>query len=144
MGKLLFCADRSANTPFAMYLVVSVLPSSITSGALPPAIVASNLVRWSVHVWYWTSTFTPGCSFWKSFVAWATVSAQPFWASFWSHTVIDVAFDAPLAVDAATASATATIVAATRRIFIAPPPGRRRPHATADWIRPLVTGGRLA
>ena len=40
-----------------MYFVISVFPISMTSGALPPASVASNFARWVPHVWYWTSTF---------------------------------------------------------------------------------------
>ena len=51
---------RSANAPAAMYFVISVLPSSITSGALLPARAASNFVRWSFQVWYSTLTSVPG------------------------------------------------------------------------------------
>jgi hypothetical protein len=36
-----------------MYLVISVLPISMTSGELPPARVASNFWRWSFQFWYW-------------------------------------------------------------------------------------------
>ena len=50
----------SWNAPAAMYFVISVLPISMTSGALPPASVASNWVRWFVQSWNWTSTPTPG------------------------------------------------------------------------------------
>jgi hypothetical protein len=49
-----------AKAPAAMYFVISVLPISMTSGALPPASVASNFWRWSVQFWYWTSTVQPG------------------------------------------------------------------------------------
>ena len=65
-----------------MYFDVSEFPISITSGASPPASPASNLVRWVPHVWYWTSTSMPGCLAWKSFVAEATISGHPDWASF--------------------------------------------------------------
>ena len=41
----------SWNAPAAMYFVISVLPISITSGAFPPASIASNLWRWFPHVW---------------------------------------------------------------------------------------------
>ena len=41
---------RSANAPAAMYFVISVLPISITSGAVLPASAASNFVRWSPQV----------------------------------------------------------------------------------------------
>ena len=40
----------SWKAPAAMYFVISVLPISMTSGAFPPASVASNFFRWSVHV----------------------------------------------------------------------------------------------
>ena len=50
----------SAKAPAAMYFVISVLPSSITSGALLPASDASNFVRWSFQVWYSTLTSVPG------------------------------------------------------------------------------------
>ena len=45
-----------------MYFVISLLPISTTSGAVPAASVASNFARCVVHVWYWTSTFGPGMS----------------------------------------------------------------------------------
>ena len=50
----------SWNAPAAMYFVISVFPISMTSGALPPASVASNFCRCVVHCWYWTFTSTPG------------------------------------------------------------------------------------
>ena len=71
-----------------MYFVISVLPISITSGALPPASVASNLPRCVPHVWYWTFTSTPGCCFWNAAFAAATTSGQPDCASTWSQTVM--------------------------------------------------------
>ena len=37
------------NAPAAMYLVISVLPISMTSGVSLPAIVASNFCRCVVH-----------------------------------------------------------------------------------------------
>ena len=57
------CAVMFANAPAAMYFVISVLPNSMTSGVLPPAIVASKFWRWLPHVWYCTSTFQPGLAF---------------------------------------------------------------------------------
>jgi hypothetical protein len=51
---------RSWNAPAAMYFVISVLPISSTSGALPPASDASSFWRWFPQVWYWTLTATPG------------------------------------------------------------------------------------
>ncbi len=59
-GMLRLAEVMSANAPAAMYFVISVFPSSITSGALPPASDASNLVRWSFQVWYSTLTSVPG------------------------------------------------------------------------------------
>jgi hypothetical protein len=64
-----------------MYFVVSELPSSITSGVSPPAIVASNFVRWSPHVWYWTLTSTSGCFALNARVALVTTFSQPLCAS---------------------------------------------------------------
>ena len=43
-----------------MYFVISVLPISMTSGALPPASVASNFCRWVPQVWNWTLTVDAG------------------------------------------------------------------------------------
>src|SRR5436309_102655 len=117
-----------------MYFVVSVFPISITSGASPPARAASSLVRCVPHVWYCTSTSTPGCLPWKSFVAEATISGQPDWASFWSQTVILFAAALepredvlPAAVEAATASTTAQVAAARSRILISTLRRSRRP-----------------
>jgi hypothetical protein len=70
-------AVRSWNAPAALYFVISVFPISITSGALPPASVASNFARWVPQVWYWTSTSQPGfCALNCAFAA-ATTSGQP-------------------------------------------------------------------
>src|ERR671934_2668570 len=90
------------NAPAAMYFVISVLPISMTSGASPPASAASNFVRWLPHVWYCTSTLTPGCFASNAWFAVATAFGQPFWASTWSQTVSVVAFAVltlPLAVE---------------------------------------------
>ena len=43
-----------------MYFVISVLPISMTSGVLWPAIVASKFCRWSPQYWYWMLTVQPG------------------------------------------------------------------------------------
>src|SRR5262245_34544110 len=104
-----------------MYFVISVFPISMTSGAFPPASVASNFARCCVHCWYWTLTFTPGWSFSNRAFVEATRSDQPFWASVWSHTVRVVAAlppDAPVAPTATTASAATSTAAARARTFI--------------------------
>ena len=88
---------RFANAPAAMYFVISVFPSSMTSGSLLPAIVASNLLRWSGHVWYCTSTVVPGCAASNCWLAAATRSGQPDCASTWSQTVILLAVAPPVA-----------------------------------------------
>ena len=72
-----------------MYFVVSVLPSSTTSGGVLPASAASSLVRWSGHVWYCTLTSVEGCFALNAVVAAATASGHPCCASVCSHTVID-------------------------------------------------------
>src|SRR4051812_34323 len=130
-GNEPFCELRFANAPAAMYFVISVFPISMTSGVLPPASVASNLPRWSPHVWYCTSTVVPGCLAWKAWLAAATRSGQPVCASTWSQTVILLAAARPLpevctdAVEAATASIAARAAAAKRRTFIDDPPNTR-------------------
>src|SRR5688572_8380013 len=100
----------SWNAPAAMYFVISVLPISMTSGALPPASVASNWVRCVVQVLNWTSTPTPGCSRWKSAVAALMIAFQlSLSASVCSQTVmLFVAAAPPDAVAAITARAAAT------------------------------------
>src|SRR6266511_4622284 len=139
------------NAPAAMYFVISVLPSSMTSGASPPASAASNFVRCVPQLWYWTSTSTPGCWALKLRVARATASGQPFCASFWSQTTIlsAWAFEVPpLAVDAATVSMAARTAATRNRTFMSPsrsfggPSGPtigldHQPRA-GDWHRPLA------
>src|SRR5215468_1898846 len=91
--------DRSANAPAAMYFVISVLPISMTSGALPPASVASNFWRCVPHVWNWTFTSTPGWTFWNCVVALLMIASQlGFWASVCNQTVMlfaEVFDDAP-------------------------------------------------
>src|SRR3954466_3826130 len=123
-GKEPFCELRFANAPAAMYFVISVLPISMTSGVLPPASVASNLLRWSPQVWYWTSTVVPGCLAWNCWLAAATRSGQPDCASTCSQTVILLAAACLLpvgfadAVEATTASAAARTAAKKKRAFI--------------------------
>jgi hypothetical protein len=75
-------AVRGLNAPAAMYFVISLFPSSITSGASPPASAASNFWRWFPQVWYWTATSTSGCCALKIRFAVATASGQPLSASF--------------------------------------------------------------
>ena len=94
-GNEPFCEVRFANASAAMYFVISVLPISMTSGVLPPASVASNLLRWSPQVWYCTSTFTPGCFDSNSWLAAATRFGQPDCASTCSQTVILLAAALP-------------------------------------------------
>src|SRR3954469_24063277 len=111
-----------------MYFVISVFPISMTSGSLFPAIVASNLLRWSGHPWYWTSTVTPGCAAWNCWFAAATRSGQPDCASIWSQTVILLAAAREVcadAVEAATASVAARAATAKRRTFMDVPPSTR-------------------
>src|SRR4051794_17872306 len=108
-----------------MYLTVSVFPSSMTSGPLPPASAASSFVRWSPHDWYSTLTSTPGCCCLKALVALATTSGQLSRASGISQTVIEDDADAEVGaavravpvVAATSASATAP-TAATMRTLI--------------------------
>src|SRR5262245_62692813 len=93
----------------------------MTSGALPPASVASNFARWVPHVWYWTSTFQPG--FWALnwALAAATTSGQPDCASTWSQTVRVFAAlppDAPETPTATTDRAATSAAAAKIRTFI--------------------------
>src|SRR5207248_5023235 len=116
-----------------------VLPISITSGALPPARVASNFWRWSVQFWYWTLTVAPGWSDWNCLVAAATTSGQPDCASTCSQTVmlLAVAFCVAPDVAAVTAAArTATRQRATMlRLFIWNPPESGGPVArSAQWL----------
>src|SRR5579862_653555 len=96
----------SASAPSAMYLVVSVLPSSTTSGG-EAANAASSLVKWSAQVWYWTSTFTPGFLALKAAVAAATSFGQPVCASVCNQTV-----NVPLAAAAGVEAAAAGVEAA--------------------------------
>src|SRR5438093_13697467 len=95
-----------------MYFVISVLPLSIASGALPPASVASNLARWVGQVWYWTFTVVPGCCFWNAAFAAATTPGHPDCASTWSQTVM-LAADRLVAPVALVATATHRIAART-------------------------------
>src|SRR2546422_8182095 len=133
-----------------MYLVISVLPSSITSGASPPASPASNFWRWLPHDWYWTSTATPGCCALKLLLASATASGEPLCASVWSQTTILSAWALdvpPLAVVAATATMAAKTATTRNRAFMSPP-GAWGSHLASpigldhqprprDWHRPL-------
>jgi len=126
-----------------MYFVVSVLPSSTTSGGWLPARAASNLVRWSGQVWYSTLTSVLGCLALKAVVAAATASGHPCWASVCSQTVIDagstaaalllvVPPDPPLpqaaSARAASAATGTSFIRSTRTSSIG-----RHPH----WCRPL-------
>src|SRR3954469_10412666 len=104
-----------------MYLTISVLPISITSGVFPPASVASNFWRWSPQFWYWTSTVQPGWSFTNCALAAATTSGQPDCASTWSHTVnlfAEARSPLALAVAATTPSATAATTATKTFVLI--------------------------
>ena len=95
-----------------MYFVISVLPISITSGAFPPASVASSFCRWLPQVWNCTLTVTPGWAFWKWAFAALTIGCQlAACASVCSQTVMLLADRAdvpPDADDAMTARATPT------------------------------------
>src|SRR5262245_35435323 len=113
-----------------MYFVISVFPISMTSGAVLAASVASNFCRWVGQSWYWTLTFQPGWSFSNCAFAAATTSAQPDFASVWSHTVrLFAAFawvaagpeTAAPAVEAATASAPTTSASQMVRPFMFAP-----------------------
>src|SRR5919198_2132075 len=142
---LLSNADLSSawKAPAAMYFVISVLPISMTSGAFPPASVASNFCRWVPQVWYWTFTFTPGWAFSNRAFAAATMGAQlSACASVWSQTVMlfAEAFCVPERATAAVDAATATTAAATAmmRTFIDEPPrgvddGPLRPLLWPTW-----------
>src|SRR5207249_11941168 len=153
LGKLE--ALSCLRAPLAMYFVVSELPNSRTSGVSPPAIVASNFVRWSPQVWYCTLTSTPGCFALNAAFASATTFGQPLCASPISQTVMLSALAVPtdpLAVDAAAESATASTAASMIRAFISPPegvgaPGRSLHRAPSglvhrprrgDWHSPLA------
>src|SRR5215475_9403525 len=102
---------RSCNAPAAMYFVIWVFPISMTSGAFPPARVASNFARFVVHCWYWTLTSTPGWSFLNCALVEATRSGQPFCASVCNQTVM---LFAEVLLGAAVAAVTVTASAATR------------------------------
>src|SRR4051812_3784455 len=116
-----------------MYFVISVLPSSITSGTLPPASVASNFWRWVFHCWYSTLTLTPGCCASKVLLAAATTFGHPDCASTCSQTVMLSAlvfFAAPSVAAVTAAAVTATRQRATMmRLFIWKPPESRGPVA---------------
>src|SRR4029453_5328779 len=128
-----------------MYFVISVFPISTTSGALPPASVASNLARCVVQFWYCTFTLTPGCCFSSAAFAAAPTPGQPDCASTWSQTVM-LAVDrlvAPVALVATATDRTAARTAAPMmRAFIEDLPSWR------DGPRPLPSprdhGGRDA
>ena len=124
-----------------MYFVISVFPISITSGALPPASVASNFWRWAPHVWYWMLTLTPGCLAANAALAAAVIGFQlSAVASAWSQTVMlfALALDvAPSAVEAATASAAVSRAAATIRVLMEILQGRR----WTAWFAAAPRGG---
>jgi hypothetical protein len=119
-----------------MYFVISVLPISMTSGTLLPAIVASNFVRCWFQVWYSTLTFTPGCDRSKAWVAALTTPGQLSRASSCSQTVRVVAVAelgfvlavVPVAVAALSARQVQITTAAMKRTFIEASSQRRR-HA---------------
>ena len=80
--------------PAAMYFVISVFPISMTSGALPPASVASNFCRWlRPRLVLDVRRRRPGWSFWNCALAAATSSGQPVCASVCSQTVMLFAGD---------------------------------------------------
>src|SRR6266480_776764 len=139
--------DSVLKAPAAMYFVISELPSSITSGASPPASPASSFWRWLPHDWYWTSTSTPGCCALKFRLARATASGQPLCASFWSQTTILSACPLevpPLAVDAATASMAARTAATRYRTLMSPPGASRSPPGSSIGLDHYSPPGRLA
>src|SRR3954470_3762509 len=124
-----------------MYLVVSVLPSSTTSGGWVPASAASSLVRWSGQFWYSTLTAVFGCLALNAVVAESTASGHPCWASVCSHTVMDagsaallllVPPDPPLPQAASASAASAATGTSFIRSTEPPRPGHH-PH----WCRPL-------
>ena len=112
---------RSWSAPAAAYFVTSVFPISMTSGAFPPASVASNFCRWVVHVWYCTLTSTPGWSFPNCELTAATSSGQPFCASVCSQTVM-LACDRAVLDEAVTPTAASTATARRMRAFMNEPP----------------------
>src|SRR3569833_1417805 len=116
-----FADERAAIAPAAMFVVISVLPFSMTSGVLLPAIVASNFCRWSDQFWYWTSTVQPGFACWNCWFAAVTTTGQPDCASTWSQTVnLLAATRCPpaCAVAATTPSTTAMASIAITRVLI--------------------------
>jgi hypothetical protein len=134
-GMLRFAEVMSAKAPAAMYFVISVLPSSITSGALLPASDASNFVRWSFQVWYSTLTSTPEWLASNLLLADFTAPSQFCLASSCSQTRSVVACAAwgdakraGIAFAAATPSVseTQTAAAATTRTLIEASSQRRR------------------
>src|SRR5438876_572848 len=131
LGKLALSAVMSWKAPAAMYFVISVFPISITSGVLPPARVASNFWRCVPHVWYCTSTVTPGWSLWNCAFAAATIGAQfAAWASVCSQTVMLFAAvrsgpETDAAAEAAIARAAVSTATAMVRPFMKVPPTLR-------------------
>src|SRR4051812_4358048 len=132
---------RSSSASLAMYLAVSVLPSSTTSGALPPARAASSFVRWSGQLWYSTLTVTPGCLAWNAWFVASTMPGQLVWASTCSQTVMPSACFAagralaPPTKVAATAVVTATADPTAARcrslMWFSPCPGSRNERRSA-------------
>jgi hypothetical protein len=117
----------------------------MTSGALPPASVASNFFRWSVQVWYCTSTVTPGWDFSNWSLAAFTIGAQfSAWASTCSHTVMLSAFVPPEAVDATAARATPTRTAAPmmRALIMGDSPKRIGRRCASLGVPAWPTGNR--
>ena len=126
-----------------MYFVISVLPISITSGAPPPASVASNFFRWSPHVWYWTSTVTPGCCFSNCAVAASTIGCHfSDCASVCSQTVMLSAAVPPEAVEAiaARAAPTRTTAPIMRALLMGDSP-KRVERRCASLLVPLWLAG---
>src|SRR5262245_11505540 len=134
-----------------MYFVIWVFPSSITSGVLPAASVASNFCRLQHQLWYCTLTVAP-VDFSNAALAALTIGVQlAAFASSWSQTVMLLALVAPETPPAAianTSAARATKPTATIfRPFIDEPsialaglviaPVARR-LGSADWLVPLA------
>src|SRR5215204_5643870 len=123
-----------------MYLVVSVFPSSTTSGARPPARAASSFVRCSPQVWISTFTLTSACELSNERFAALTTAAQSGpCASVISQTVSVVAF-------APTAGAR-TDGDDIAKVHSRPPAtsaGDMVAGPLAEWFVPMGHGGSMA
>src|SRR5262245_60415386 len=118
-----------------MYRTVSLLPNSITSGAVPPAGAASNFVRWAARPGDCTATSAPGCLLLNASVVDVTIGSHPLLAPFWSQMTTCVA-DCRLGLEELVEAATAEMSSAAA--------SARAPPIVSRFIQipPVRCGGR--